>query len=126
MARILVIDDEAEVRTVLRRALEKAGHEVVEAEDGKEGMRSYRRVGADLVITDILMPEQDGLQCILELRRLDPQLPVIAMSGGSTRVTIDVLEDARRFGARQTFEKPFDVSAVVAAVEAELRKRSPA
>ena len=120
MSRILVIDDEKQIRAMLREALELSGHEVLEASNGQEGVRVYQEHPADLVITDILMPEKEGLGCILELRRLDPDVRVIAISGGSRLHSMDVLEVARRCGARRTFWKPFDVGKVVAAVREEL------
>ena len=123
MSRILVIDDEPQIRTLLREALEIAGHQVLEAGNGKEGLRAYQAQPADLVITDILMPEKEGLECILELRRIDPGVRVFAISGGSRFVQKDVLDLARRFGARRTFWKPFDLERVVGAVCEELEER---
>ena len=126
MGRILVIDDDDQIRALLRKALELSGHEVVEASNGKEGIRVYEEQPADLVITDILMPEKEGLECILELRRLDPAVRVIAISGGIRSNTMDVLEVAGRFGACRTFWKPFDLAKVVAAVREELEGRRAA
>ncbi len=100
-----------------REALEAVGHEVLVAPDGMEGARIYRKQPVDLVITDILMPEKEGLECILELRRLNPALRVIAISGGLRSGTIDVLDVARRFGACRTFWKPFDLASIVSAVQ---------
>jgi DNA-binding NtrC family response regulator len=120
MSKILVIDDDAQVRTLLRRALESAGFEVFEAEDGGQGVRAFTSVHPDLVITDIWMPDREGLECIQELRRLAPAVKIFAMSGGSPHSPLDVLEMARRFGARRTFWKPFDVEKVVTAVREEL------
>jgi DNA-binding NtrC family response regulator len=124
MARILVIDDEALVRRTLRAALERAGHEVLEAKDGKEAIQHQRQTPVDLAVTDILMPDSEGLQCIRELRGLDPQIRVIAMSGGGQIKAADVLDMARRFGANRTFAKPFDVPQLLLAVQAELRTRA--
>ena len=126
MSRILVIDDEDQIRAMLREALELSGHEVLEARDGKEGIRVYQKQPADLVITDILMPEKEGLECILELRRIDPAVRVIAISGGLRSHTMDVLRVARGFGACRTFWKPFDLAKVVAAVHEELEGRRAA
>jgi len=124
MSRILVIDDEAEVRSVFRDALEPLGHEIIEAGDGDEGLRLAGSVAPDLVITDILMPGKEGLECIQEMRRLNPKLRVIAMSGGITRGKVDVLKLARHLGAQRTLGKPFDLDEMLAAVEAELKARS--
>ena len=82
MARILIIDDEPNMRSMLRRMLHKAGHQVSEAGDGAEGIDSYERDPPDLVITDILMPKKEGIETIIALHRADPDLPVIAISGG--------------------------------------------
>ena len=126
MGRILIIDDEAQIRTLLRRALEIEGHDVVEAEDGISGVRIQQEQPCDLVITDILMPEQEGLGCIMELRRLDPSVRIIAISGATGAHPMDILEIASQFGARRTFSKPFDVVQVVAAIRDELEDRRAA
>jgi len=126
MARILVIDDEHKLRQMLCRALEAAGHVVVEARDGAEGIRLYRAAPTDLVITDILMPEMDGLGCIRELRKSHPGVRVIAISGGSPKVTMDALGVARAFGACRTLQKPFDLDQLLKAVHEELGGRSAA
>ncbi len=126
MGRILVIDDEEQIRDMLRKALERSGHEVVEASNGKEAVRIYQSQPTDVVITGILMPEKEGLECILELRPLDPAVRVIAISGGSRLYTMDVLDVARRFGAQRTFWKPFDLARVITAVQEELADRRAA
>ena len=82
MARILIIDDEEKFRKMLRQMLERAGHEVVEAPDGKEGVKLYREKLTDLIITDIFMPEKEGIQTIKELKRDFPEAKIIAISGG--------------------------------------------
>ncbi|HEY6195630.1 MAG TPA: response regulator [Candidatus Eisenbacteria bacterium] len=120
MSRILVIDDEAQIRSMLRRALESAGYEVVDARDGEEGIRVFQTLHPDLVITDILMPEKEGLECIRELRQLAPAVRIIAISGGSSNSPLDLLDLARRFGARRTFWKPLDLEMLVAAVREQL------
>lgn len=122
MGRILIIDDEPQIRTLLRRGLELEGHEVVEAGDGAVGLRIYREQCCDLVITDILMPDQEGIGCIMELLRLDPRVRIIAISGASGAFPMDVLGVARTLGAHRTFSKPFDIIQVVAAVREELEK----
>ena len=88
MARILVIDDEPDVRALVEQTLKPAGHEVVPAADGREGVDSYCAKPADLVITDIYMPNQEGLETIVELRRRFPGVAIIAMSGWSTAETM--------------------------------------
>ena len=110
MARILLIDDDAALRSAVRRALERAGYEVREAGDGESGLRVHREVGADLVIVDIFMPERDGLELIRELRTAAPGVKILAMSGGGKSGKIDLLKDATVFGAARTLRKPFEMS----------------
>ena len=125
MAKILVIDDEAPIRTLIRIALEHRGHQVAEAENGRVGVQKFRQDRADVVITDVIMPESEGFECILELRRLDSALRIICMSGGG-RTGMNVLDVARRFGAHRTFAKPFHIDELVAAVEEESEQRPAA
>jgi len=126
MGKILVIDDEPSIRRLLRRVLETAGHKVFEAADGKQGIRRYHQVAPDLVITDIVMGEREGLECIQELRLVSPAMPIIAMSGGMSKGGLDVLALATRFGATRTFPKPLDLAAVLSAVREELAVRRAA
>jgi len=110
MARILVIDDDPDVRQLLKTALELDKHEVTEAENGKEGLRRWRENRPDLVITDILMPEKDGYETLFELLSMEPNVKVIAMTGGGWRDTLDRLWDAQLHGASRTVPKPFTLS----------------
>jgi len=126
MSKILVVDDDRQIRAMLRQALESAGFEVVEASDGQEGVRSFQTASADLVITDILMPEKEGLALIQELRRLDPAVQIIAISGGSRHLPLDLLDIASRLGARRVFWKPFDLVQLVASVREALEDRRAA
>jgi YesN/AraC family two-component response regulator len=82
MARILIIDDESQIRSMLRLMLERVGYEVVEAPDGIEGIRKYREKPADLIITDLIMPNKDGIGMIIDLKKEFPEVKIIAMSGG--------------------------------------------
>lgn len=107
MARILIIDDEDELRSMLRRMLEQAGHEVTEAVNGAEGIKLYERDRPDLIITDIIMPEKEGVETIIALRQADPNLPIIAISGGGRLEATDFLTMAKKLGARHTLSKPF-------------------
>ena len=120
MARILVIDDEEMVRLTIRQTLEKVGHTVMEAANGREGVDTYKAHGADLVVTDIIMPEQEGIETLITLREMNSALPVIAMSGGGRIGTTDYLDIARRFGAARVFEKPFNRKEFVLAVNEAL------
>lgn len=108
MARILVVDDDDQVRALLKITLQRAGYEVEEASNGKVAGNVYRQNPTDLVITDILMPEMEGIETILELRRDFPDVKVIAISGGG-RLGPDVYLDlASRCGVLRTFTKPID------------------
>lgn len=107
MPSVLIIDDDEQVRCMLREAFEQAGYEVAAAANGVEGIQLYQQAPADVVILDILMPEKEGLETILDLKREFPAVKVIAISGGSERARIDVLDLARRLGAKHTLAKPF-------------------
>ena len=107
MARILVIDDDESIRFLLRAVLEFQGYDVIEAENGYEGLLRYQVEPADLVITDMQMPVMDGLELLMELQRTFPRVKVIAISGG--RRTLEV---AKTF-TPHTFEKPFSLEEVV-------------
>jgi DNA-binding NtrC family response regulator len=117
MGRIMIVEDDRAVRELLREILKRAGHEVVDAGNGKEAMALYRRSPTDLVITNILMPEKEGLETIQELTREDPDVKIIAISGGGQIGPADYLEVARRFGAMRTFSKPFDRKELLKAVD---------
>lgn len=116
MARILVIDDEEPVREMLRQMLERAGHEVLQACDGDEGVAVHKRSQVDLVITDILMPRKGGLVTISELRRDRPDMKIIAMSGGGRTGKLNFLSTAKTFPGVKTLRKPFRQSEVLDAV----------
>ncbi|MFO7598523.1 MAG: response regulator [Candidatus Desulfacyla sp.] len=116
MARILVIDDEPSVRELLYAMLIDEGYEVVEAADGKAGMRLFRESPVDLVITDLIMPEKEGIETIMDLRRNFPDVKIIAMSGGGIIQAEDYLGMAQGVGAHRVFEKPFGVSDMLKAV----------
>ena len=106
MALVLVVDDEPLMRRTLRSALEAAGHQVEEAKDGNEGLQKFSEIAPDLVITDIVMPDREGVETIGQLRRLDPDVPIIAMSGGGSVGGTLFLELAEQLGATRTVAKP--------------------
>lgn len=107
MARILIIEDNPQLRKMLRQMLEKEGHTILEAEDGKVGCKTFRESPADLIITDLFMPVQDGLETIVNLKEDFPALKVIAISGGTRGGTFDFLPIAKSLGAVETLKKPF-------------------
>ena len=121
MASILVIDDDPQVCSLLKQVLEGEGYTVQSALNGIEGLSLYRRTPAELVILDILMPEKEGLETIVELRRDFPRVKIIAMSAGSERAKINLLDLARRLGAEQTITKPFDLTTITALVTKVLK-----
>ena len=108
MAKILVIDDDVIVRETIVQILEDGGHQVVSAEDGKRGMVAFRSERPDLIITDIIMPEQEGIQTITEIRGVQPNAKIIAISGGGRIGNTDFLKIARHLGAFDAIAKPFD------------------
>jgi len=123
MARVLVIDDEEQVRTLIREVLEGAGHEVMEAGNGREAMKLYEANPTNVVITDLVMPEQDGLEIIRELRRRFPAVKIIAVSGAQQKLNLDLLYVAEKLGALRTLEKPFEIRKLVALVEELLQEK---
>ena len=121
MANILVIDDEAPMRRFVAVALEKQGHALAEAADGAEALRILSERPIDLVITDLLMPETDGIETIMELRRLYPATKIIAISGGGEYQSgAGFLRAAESLGADRTLTKPFEFKQLLPAVQALL------
>lgn len=116
MSRILVVDDDEQIRNMLRITLERAEYEVVEACDGCEAATAYREQQIDLVITDIVMPEKEGIELIMELKGIAPDVRIIAISGGGRINPEDYLKWARRFGVTHTFSKPVNREKLLDAV----------
>lgn len=116
MARILVIDDDPVILELLRSVLTLDGHRVDTAPDGREGMACFREQPPDLVITDLVMPEQEGIETIRMLRRLDAAVRILAISGEAPRVKGGFLDAARILGADRALAKPFGVRELSAAV----------
>lgn len=123
MARILVIDDEPQIRKLLKQMLEKEGHEAVLAENGKEGILRNREQPADIIITDIFMPEKEGIETIMELRSLWPSVNIIAISGGGSKGHVNYLDIAKNLGAAKTLDKPLRWKELIAAVNALLPEK---
>ena len=107
MARILVIEDEALVRDTLCQYLEGAGHELLVAENGEQGLEIYRSHNPDLVISDVSMPTREGISTLVELRRLNPDAKIVMMSGGTPSGVTDYLALAQQLGAAAVLRKPF-------------------
>src|SRR3989475_1715744 len=116
MARILVIDDQEAIRRIVRRSLEQEGHQVMDASDGEMGMQVLARHGADLVITDIFMPGQDGILTLRQIRKQFPAVKVIVISGGDSTGLLDLRHDAELLGAVKSLQKPFTSAELVETV----------
>ncbi|MGD8963042.1 MAG: response regulator [Desulfobacterales bacterium] len=121
MARILIIDDESQIRSMLRLMLERVGYEVIEAADGMEGISQYRDNPADLIITDLIMPNKDGIGMIIELKKEFPKVKIIAMSGGGVNRPEGYLDGAKKLGATRTLTKPIDRDEMLSAVRETLK-----
>src|SRR4051812_48970122 len=120
MAKLLIIDDEKLARLTLRKILERAGHEVTEAGNGTEGIAAYRMAPTDLVITDIIMPDKEGVETIIELKHDFPGVRIIAISGGGRTRNLDFLKLAQQYGAEKVLAKPFSQDDLLQAVDAVL------
>jgi two-component system, chemotaxis family, chemotaxis protein CheY len=111
--RVLVVDDDADLRLVLRLALEAAGYAVEVAASGAEALRLQRERPADILITDIFMPDSDGFEAIEAFRREFPGTRIVAMSGGAQRAKLDYLASARLVGADATLQKPVEIETLL-------------
>jgi DNA-binding response OmpR family regulator len=116
MAKILVIDDEPSILLMIKKMLEKEGHEVDLALNGRDGMELFESIKPALVITDIIMPEKEGLETIVELRKKNPGLKIIAISGGGRISPEGYLPGAKLLGADMVFQKPLIPKEFTAAV----------
>jgi len=121
MARILIIDDEPQIRSMLKLMLERDGYEVVEAPDGVAGIKVYRQNPADLIITDLIMPNKDGIGMIIDLKKEFPEVKIIAMSGGGLNKPDGYLKGAKKLGASCTLTKPIDREEILRVVAAILK-----
>jgi DNA-binding response OmpR family regulator len=110
MALILVIDDDDTMRRMVRRILEAAGHEIVEAADGNQGTRLFAERKPELVVTDIVMPDKEGIETILDIRKIDDKAKIIAVSGGGVDIGLNYLGVAGKLGATAVLAKPFRVN----------------
>lgn len=122
MADILIIDDDDTLRAVMRKILERRGHAVRDAADGAVGLSLLRSGRPDLLVTDLYMPEKEGIETIVEVREVYPDLPILAVSGGGNLGQGGSLSDAEALGADASLAKPFTVDAFAEAVERLLRE----
>ncbi len=116
MKKILVVDDDDMFRSMLSETLRSSGYEVIEAENGKIAMKIVHEQRLDLVVTDLIMPDQEGIETIKEIKRFYPEMKIIAVSGGMRSGTMDFLPIAEYMGASRSFSKPIDRKAFLAAV----------
>ena len=119
--RILIVDDDPGIRRVLQLLLTKSGYQVTQASDGFEALRLWREHGGDLVITDLHMPEKNGIEMIVELLTHSPGMRIIAMSGGGQTKRLDLLGNATMLGAVFTIEKPFTLPEILSLVSRALK-----
>ena len=123
MSCILIIDDNETIREVLEAVLVDAGYDCFVAADGEDGWRKYRANAIDIVITDIYMPEKDGLETILQMRKERPDLPIIAMTGSdAASYNFNPLLVADKFGANVCLQKPFQNEILIQQIESLLAK----
>ena len=121
--RILIIDDDERTRKLFRKILEAESYEVIEASDGNEGIKLYRQDPTDLVITDIIMPEKEGIETIMELKKDFPDVKVIAVSGGGHEEAESYLNIAKKVGAAEALTKPIKNDELVEIIANILNKK---
>ncbi len=120
MANILVLDDDELIVATIVRLLKKVGHNVIHAGDGEKGLKALALMPFDLLLTDIIMPEKDGIETIIVVRQQNPAIRIIAMSGGGRIGSTAYLNAAGKLGANATLSKPFTGGDLLAAVEAQI------
>ncbi len=120
MHTILIIDDDTQIRLMLKKMLEREGYQVVTAKDGKEGLRIFETAAIDLVITDLIMPEKEGIETIIALRQKNDQVKIIAISGDGKANPISYLDMAIKLGAQKAFTKPIARKELIACIQSLL------
>ncbi|MBV9510014.1 MAG: response regulator [Caulobacteraceae bacterium] len=120
IAKLLVIDDDAALRRMMKSVLTRAGHEVIEATDGVDGMAKFRAEAPDLIVSDIMMPHRDGIETIQTIRDINAAVAVVAISGGGLRAGELYLSIAKELGADVVLQKPFRAAELAKAVETAL------
>jgi CheY-like chemotaxis protein len=117
MKNILIIDDDDLFRGMTKKLLEKSGYTVAEASDGQSGLKVAAEMSPDLIVTDIIMPNMDGLETITALRKNEPTMKIIAVSGGGRIASTCYLPTAKVMGAHKSFDKPFDHNEFLEAIK---------
>lgn len=126
MALVLIVDDDPTVLRMLTQVMQRDGHTVMQAEDGEVAMRLFRLQPADIIITDLLMPNKEGLELIAEAREIAPAVGIIAYSGGGKIQPENYLEFATGMGADRVFTKPVPITDLSVAVKELLASRAEA
>ena len=124
--RVLLIDDEPMVRKIVRKMLERSGHHVTEAENGRFGLEQLKRDSFDLVITDIIMPEVEGVELVVAVSQQYPNTKTIVMSGGGRTGNVDFLDVATKLGASAALQKPFTHADLLKAIDQSFASRQVA
>lgn len=109
MATVLIIDDEKSFRDTLKAFFSGRGHDVIEAANGQRAVDLIETHEIDLVITDLMMPDRDGVEVIMDIRKRQPEMPIIAVSGGGFMPAADLLGTVRHLGVKKTLQKPFEL-----------------
>lgn len=115
--KVLIIDDEVRIRELVRMWLEKEGFEVFEAENGKKGFKAHHTCPVELVICDLIMPEQEGIETISQFKNEFPEVGLIAISGGGKIGSDSYLAMAEQLGAWKVFTKPLDMPSLIQAIK---------
>lgn len=126
MARILLVDDDDDVRRAMSRTLQRLGHEITSARAGREALASMEECAPDLLLTDINMPDMDGIELMMAVRKRWPGVPIIAVSGGGMLPKDLLLANASVLGAVATLQKPVELSALKEALGSALGPSAPA
>ncbi len=117
MHTILIIDDDIQIRTMMKKMLDREGYQVITAKDGREGLRIYENSVIDLVITDLIMPEKEGIETIIALKKHNSEAKIIAISGDGQVNPVSYLDMAIKLGAQKAFSKPIQRKDLLAAIE---------
>jgi len=120
MAGILIVEDDKDLREMLKTLLTKRKYTVLEAGDGKEAILHFKPAITDMVITDLLMPDEDGLKVIMKIKEIKPDIKIIAISGGGKAGPGNYLNVARALGADEVFPKPFSLNELISKIESIL------
>ncbi len=117
MHNILIIDDDFQIRTMLKKMFEREGFRVATAEDGRKGIKIYENSSIDLVITDLIMPEKEGIETIIALKKINNLVKIIAISGDKQVNLVSYLDMATKLGAQKAFTKPIKRATLIGAAK---------